>query len=223
MDWETVREFLERYGYFAIALGTALDQSGMQMFIVGGGALSRNSDRLMILGVMAAGAAGNFLADSIFYGLGRWRADWLKRFVRKPKARKRLKLLRRWMKKHAPPLITFGRFFPWVGRFVPASAGLQKVPVWKEALFSLLGSAIAGVAFGAIGYAAGSSVEAVGKWAGWVSLALIIASIPAGWYLLRRFDQRVERELAQDGDEDAEENPAPGGDRFGSVVLQGAD
>jgi membrane protein DedA with SNARE-associated domain len=221
MDWETIRGFLEQYGYPAIVVGTALDQSGMQMFIVGGGALSRNSDRLLIWAVMLAGAGGNLLADSIFYGLGRWRADWLKRFVRKPKAKKRLKLLRRWMKKHGLLLITFGRFFPWVGRFVPAVAGLQKAPVWKAGVFSLIGSAIAGAVFGAVGYAAGSSVEAVGTWAGWVSLVIILASIPASWYLLKRFDRRVERELANDGEED--ENPAPGGERFSSAVLQGAD
>lgn len=221
MDWETIRGFLEQYGYPAIAIGTALDQSGMQMFIVGGAALSRGSEKLLLPGVMLAGACGNLVADAIFYGVGRWRADWLKRFVRRPKAKKRLKLLRRWMKKHSLPLITFGRFFPWVGRFVPAAAGLQKVPLWKAALFSLFGSVIAGACFGGIGYAAGSSVEVVGKWAGWVSLGLVLASIPAGMYLLKRFDRRVERELADDGDE--EENPAPGGQSFATAVLQGAD
>jgi membrane protein DedA with SNARE-associated domain len=220
MDWETIRGFLEQYGYPAIAIGTALDQSGMQMFIVGGGALSKNSEKLLLIGVMLAGAVGNLVADSIFYGLGRWRADWLRRIVRKPKSKKRLKLLRRWMRKHALLLITFGRFFPWVGRFVPAAAGLQKVPVWKAALFSLAGSVLAGACFGAIGYAAGSSVEVVGKWAGWVSLGLVLASIPAGIYLLKRFDRRVERELANDGEE---EDTDPGDERRVRAALQGAD
>jgi membrane protein DedA with SNARE-associated domain len=220
MDWETIRGFLEQYGYPAIAIGTALDQSGMQMFIVGGGALSKNSEKLLLIGVMLAGAVGNLVADSIFYGLGRWRADWLRRIVRKPKSKKRLKLLRRWMRKHALLLITFGRFFPWVGRFVPAAAGLQKVPVWKAALFSLAGSVLAGACFGAIGYAAGSSVEVVGKWAGWVSLGLVLASIPAGIYLLKRFDRRVERELANDGEE---EDTDRGDERRVRAALQGAD
>jgi membrane protein DedA with SNARE-associated domain len=220
MDWETIRGFLEQYGYPAIAIGTALDQSGMQMFIVGGGALSKNSEKLLLIGVMLAGAVGNLVADSIFYGLGRWRADWLRRIVRKPKSKKRLKLLRRWMRKHALLLITFGRFFPWVGRFVPAAAGLQKVPVWKAALFSLAGSVLAGACFGAVGYAAGSSVEVVGKWAGWVSLGLVLASIPAGIYLLKRFDRRVERELANDGEE---EDTDRGDERRVRAALQGAD
>jgi membrane protein DedA with SNARE-associated domain len=221
MDWETVKGFLEQYGYPAILVGTALDQSGMQMFIVGGAALSKNSEKLLLIGVMLAGAGGNLVADAIFYGLGRWHAEWLKRFVRKPKSKKRLKLLRKWMKKHSLPLITFGRFFPWVGRFVPAAAGLQKVAVWKAAMFSLLGSVIAGACFGAIGYAAGSSVEVVGQWAGWVSLGLVLASIPAGIYLLKRFDRRVERELGNDGEE--EDDHEPGDEKRVRAALQGVD
>lgn len=219
MDWETIKTYLEQYGYPAIILGTMADQSGMQMFIVGGGTLAKVSDKFLIWIVFAAGALGNFAADAVFFGLGRWRADWLEHFVKKPKAKARMKVLRRWMHKWALPLIGLGRFFPWIGRFVPAAAGLQKVPVWKVALYSLCGSVLAGVAFGALGYGLGESIVQLDEYSIYIVIGVVVGSIPASWWLLRRFDRVVKEELK----DETEQNPAPGGELPASVVKQGAD
>jgi membrane protein YqaA with SNARE-associated domain len=140
MDWESIKAWVEQYGYLAVSLGTLIDQSGLQSFVVAGGVLAGVESRISLLGVILAGAAGSFTSDAILFSIGRWRAGWIERIVKSEKGRMRLEVMQIGMHRWAIPMIAFGRFLPWIGRFMPAAAGLRRVggrgdsrcPTWSS-------------------------------------------------------------------------------------------
>lgn len=195
LDWETVKSYVEVYGYTAVALGTMVDQSGLASFVVAGGIVASITERLSLWGVMLAGAGGSFASDLALYMVGRWRAAWLDRWVKSEKNRARLELLREWMHRWSLPLLVFGRFIPWVGRFVPAAAGLRGVGVVRSLFLCAVGGLVCGSAYGALGFYAAESVEWLDKYALFFWLAALAISFPVASLVLRRFDRIVEARL----------------------------
>ncbi len=92
MDWATAETYIRSYGYLAIMLGTVMDHSGLTMFVVVGGALSSRVEHFWLWGVILAGTAGSMTSDIALFSIGRWRANWLDRFVKSDKNKMRLKL-----------------------------------------------------------------------------------------------------------------------------------
>lgn len=198
MDWETIQEYVRQYGYFAVGIGTFADQSGMQAFVVAGGVISQVATGVSLYGVILAGAVGSFVSDMLFYGIGRWRADWLDRIVRSEKGRARLKVLEDGMNKWAFPLLSFGRFLPWIGRFVPAAAGLRKVDFRRVVLFAGMGAVASAALFGMIGYFAAETVERMGNYSAWIWIGALLVSFPVAGWVMKRFEAAVQRRLKQD-------------------------
>ncbi|MBX3459218.1 MAG: VTT domain-containing protein [Planctomycetes bacterium] len=197
MDWETVMQYVEQYGYFAVALGTLADQSGLQAFVVAGGVLAGVRENVALWGVVLAGAAGSFTSDAVMYGIGRWRANWLERIVRSEKGRMRLNVLRDGMRRYAFWLLAFGRFLPWIGRFVPAAAGLRKVPALLVLGYSLAGALLSGAFYAMLGFYAAESVRALEEYSLFVWLGALIISFPVAGWLLKRFDRIVTLRLQE--------------------------
>ncbi len=197
MDWETVLNYVEQYGYLAVALGTLADQSGLQSFVIAGGVLAGIRDTFSLSGVALAGAAGSLVSDSIFFAIGRWRANWLERIVKSEKGRMRLEVLHDGMRRRALPLLVLGRFLPWIGRFVPAAAGLRKVPALRALLYSLLGSLFSAVLYALLGYYAAESVKWLEEYAIVVWVGALVVSFPAAGLLLKRIDKVVVVRIAE--------------------------
>lgn len=191
MDWETVLQYVEQYGYIAVGVGTLADQSGLQAFVVAGGVLAGVRENVALWGVVLAGAAGSFTSDALLLGIGRWRANWLERIVRSDKGRMRLNVLRDGMRRYAFWLLAFGRFLPWIGRFVPAAAGLRKVPAAVVLAYSLVGSLISASFYAMLGYYAAESINWLEEYSLFIWLGALIASFPVASWLLKRFDRVV--------------------------------
>jgi membrane protein DedA with SNARE-associated domain len=195
MDWETVKQYVIEYGYVGVAIGTLIDQSGLQSFVVAGGVIALLAPDFSLAGVIIAGTVGSLASDLVLWGLGRWRADWLERIVRTEKGKARLKVLQVGMNRHAFPLIAVGRLMPWIGRFVPAAAGLRRVPFWKVAAFATVGALGTSAAYALIGYYAAESISWLDNYAIWIWLGALALSIPIATLLLRRFDRIVIKHL----------------------------
>ncbi|MCA8917880.1 MAG: VTT domain-containing protein [Planctomycetes bacterium] len=195
MDWDTVQLYVQQYGYLAVTIGTIIDQSGLQSFVVAGGVVAGVSDSISIYGVIVAGAIGSFLSDVAFYGIGRWRANWLDRFVRSQKGRARLKVLEDGMNKWAFPLIVAGRLLPWIGRFVPAAAGIRKVNFARVLMYAAIGAMASSAAYAMLGYFAASTVEYMGNYSIWIWLGALVISFPVAGWIFKRFDKAVMRRL----------------------------
>lgn len=195
MDWQTIQAYIVQYGYIAVTVGTLFDHSGLTMFVVVGAAYARVNPEFHLWGVMVAGLLGSFISDISLFAIGRWRASWLDRLVKSEKNKARLALLGEGMARYAFPLLVFGRWVPWFGRFVPAAAGLRRVSGPRAALFTFLGATINAVAQSMIGYYAAASVEGIQEYSLWVIGIALVISIPVSWLFAKRFDAMVEARL----------------------------
>ena len=202
MDWETINQYVLDYGYLAVAVGTLIDQSGLQSFVVAGAVVAQLQPNFNLYGVILAGACGSLSSDLLLWSVGRWRAKWLDRFVRSDKGRMRLSVLEDGMRRYAFPLLVFGRFMPWVGRFVPAAAGLRRVPFLKVLLFSVIGAVTSSTMYALIGYYAAESVSVLEQNAAFIWIGALVISIPVAGWLLKRFDHIVTERLKKDTAED---------------------
>jgi membrane protein DedA with SNARE-associated domain len=182
-----------------VAVGTLIDQSGLQSFVVAGGALAQLTPGFSLVGVIIAGAIGSLASDLLLWAIGRWRADWLDRFVKSDKGKARLIVLQHGMNNHAFPLLAIGRLLPWIGRFVPAAAGLRRVPFSKVLTFAGLGALGTSAAFAMIGYYAAGSVTWLDQYAIYIWVGALLLSIPIASLLLRRFDRLVMKHLEEQG------------------------
>ena len=102
-----------------------------------------STGRFTLWGVTLAGAIGNVLGSWIAYWAGRQggraAAEGLARF----------KLIRieeyeraeRWLQKHGLKVVFWTRLLPIVRTFVSLPAGAARVPFWRFALYTFLGSA----------------------------------------------------------------------------------
>ena len=198
MDWEPVQQYVMQYGYLAVCVGTFIDQSGLQAFVVAGGVVAGAVEGVSIYGVILAGALGSFVSDVTFYGIGRWRANWLDKFVRSAKGRARLKVLEDGMNKWAFPLIVAGRLLPWIGRFVPAAAGLRKVNFVRVVIYAAIGALATAAVYALLGYFAASTVERMGNYSMWIWLGALIVSFPVAGWIFKRFDRAVMKRLEAD-------------------------
>lgn len=200
MDLEPVKEYIATYGYLAVLVGTLWDQSGLQAFVITGGIMASvtgggSGPHLSLWGVAGAGAAGSFISDALLFAIGRWRAPWLERRMKSEKNRMRMVVLQDGVRKWGFWLLAFGRFLPWMGRFVPAAAGLRRYPAGKAMLFAALGSAASSFAFAALGYWATESLQWFEEYAIYVGLGALLVSIPVAGWLLKRFDALVEKRM----------------------------
>ncbi|MBE7491265.1 MAG: VTT domain-containing protein [Planctomycetes bacterium] len=198
MDWETVKDYVATYGYWAVALGTLWDQSGLQAFVVAGGVLASMTGRLSLTLVALSGAAGGLTSDLALFAVGRWRAAWLERVMRSDKNRMRLVVLQQGVRRWGWLLLTLGRFLPWLGRFVPAAAGLRRYGTFKAVFFSALGSLVSASLYASLGYWAAESLGWFDDYALWIGLGALAVSFPVAAWLLKRFDKLVEARLAAD-------------------------
>ena len=195
VDWQTIQAYIVQYGYIAVTVGTLFDHSGLTMFVVVGAAYSRVNPEFVLWGVMLAGMLGSFISDMALFAIGRWRADWLDRFVKSEKNKARLQLLGEGMSRYAMPLLVFGRWVPWFGRFVPAAAGLRRVPGHRAFFFTLSGASINAVIQSMIGYYAAASVQGFQEYSIWIVIGALIVSFPISWVFAKRFDALVEARL----------------------------
>lgn len=195
MDWQSIQAYIVQYGYIAVTVGTLFDHSGLTMFVVVGAAYARVNPEFMLWGVMVAGMLGSFVSDIALFAIGRWRADWLDRIVRSDKNKARLQLLGEGMARYALPLLVFGRWVPWFGRFVPAAAGLRRVSARRAFLFTFLGASINAALQSMIGYYAAASVESFQEYSLWIVGVALVISFPVSWLFAKRFDAAVEARL----------------------------
>ena len=197
MDWETVKDLIATYGYYAVAVGTLWDQSGLQGFVIAGGVLASVTGHLNPWLVALCGAAGSFGSDALMFSVGRWRASWLERFAKSPKNSMRLALLHDGMKRWGFVLLVLGRFMPWMGRFVPAAAGLRRYPMAPALVYAALGSVASGFLYAALGFYAAESMKWLDQYMLYIGLGALAVSVPVALWMLKRFDRLVEQRMTK--------------------------
>jgi membrane-associated protein len=143
-----------------------------ELAVILGGVLASRA-RVPLPAVIAASVAGPILGDSIGYYLGRRYGE----NTRHKRLRKRWAKARSWVKNKGAPAVFLGRFVAFVRSFIPAAAGVSKMPYRRFLPWNVAAGILWGAGSALLGYFAGENFEAVARAMGWFGLALLAVAI----------------------------------------------
>ncbi|MDN4631336.1 DedA family protein [Sphingomonas sp. PsM26] len=149
----TIESIIQHYGLFALFAGAGIEG---ETVVVAGGLLAHKG-LFSLPGAMAAAAAGSFVADQIFFSLGRYFRDkpWVRRAREKPIFERALGLLERY-----PIGFIFAfRFIYGFRTISPIAIGTTKVSTKLFVMINLVAAIVWGIVFTGIGYLFGHSFE----------------------------------------------------------------
>lgn len=197
---ETALALLEAHGYWLLlAAGFAefigVPVATVPVLIIAGAAAAQGSVSLPT--AVLAAATGGLLADSVWYGLSRWKGERLVDTVCNLTSNPRacvLAVVAR-LESMGPALILPSKFVPGTGNLVAASAGMAGI---RTAVF-LAADAIAlaawAGAYTAAGFVLSGSVSSLVDWiAGFRGAAGVAASLILGAVVWRYLRARAHRE-----------------------------
>jgi len=163
MDLATL---VHSYGYAAVFVGSFLE--GETVAALGGLAAQRGY--LALPWVVAIAAAGGFLGDQVYFGIGRLGGARL--VVRRPNLRPRLEKVSRLLDRYAVPLIIGVRFMYGLRIIGPMAIGMSHVNWLRFVLLNFVGAVLWALVVVGIGYVLGETLtwflgdlKRVEKWA----------------------------------------------------------
>jgi membrane protein DedA with SNARE-associated domain len=141
-----------------------------------------------MLGITAAGLAGNMVGSWVTYAIGYYgRVDLLEKNRLIHLSPSRLAWVDRWFKRHGDATVFFARLLPLVRAFISLPAGVAEMPFWRFTWLTALGSLPWVLAFGLLGRAVGDNWE---NWRHHLQILdyLVVAAIIGGiaYLLIRR-------------------------------------
>jgi membrane protein DedA with SNARE-associated domain len=151
---------------------------------------------LTLLGIVAAGVAGNLVGSWLAYAVGRvGRLEVLERWLHiRPS---HIEWADRWFARYGDPAIFFSRMLPIIRTFISLPAGVARMPFVRFTVFTLAGCIPWVLGLALAGEAVGRNWASVRKgfdYADYVIVALIVLGIV--YLLVRR--RRGRREPAAD-------------------------
>lgn len=126
--------------FLLMAAGSACIPVPSEAVMLFAGFSVSNGDQTLI-GVTAAGLAGNMAGSWLTYALGYYgRIDLLEKNRLFHISPSRLAWVDRWFQRYGDATVFFGRVVPLVRAFVSLPAGVAKMPLWRFSWLSALGS-----------------------------------------------------------------------------------
>jgi membrane protein DedA with SNARE-associated domain len=154
-----------------------------------------------LLGVIAAGVAGDLFGGSIAYAIGYYgRLELLGRHGAKLHITpERLALADRWFERFGTPAVFFSRMVPVVRAFISFPAGAARMPYPRFLLFSLLGVLPWVTGLAVLGRELGSKYQSLQSKLHYVDLAVAALIVVGVIYLVIRRRRAGQRRAAHDG------------------------
>ena len=179
-------QLLADYGYLAVFIGSLLE--GESILVLAG--FAAHQGYLSLPATLAIAFVGGTLGDQIFFWLGRaWGQSLLARIPHSEQRARRVKDL---LQRHHAPVIVGIRFVYGLRIIGPIVIGTCDIPLWRFAVFNMLGAAIWSPLVGGVGYLFGDALELLQvdlKQFEPVALALIVA-VAVAFSLIRRWWSR---------------------------------
>ncbi len=167
---------------------------------------------LTLLGVIAAGVAGELIGCCIAYAVGYYgRIELLERNKLIHIDHKRLDWADGWFKRHGDITVFVGRLIPLVRAFISLPAGVAEMPLRRFIPFTLAGSVIWLSSLALIGRAVGDNWDKWHQRLAFLDYVVVLAAIAAIIYLVirrRRGGDTPPTEMRGGPEGDAEEQPA---------------
>lgn len=178
----SIAEWVQSYGYLAVAVGTFLE--GETVLLIAGAAAARG--HLSLPGVIAVAMLSSFLADQLFFLVGRRYGVAL--LARYPALQPRAARVNDLLNRYQTPLILSVRFLYGLRIAGPIAIGMSRVSWPRFVLLNGLGALLWAVLIASVGYGAGHAlvhlrkeVDADEVWGLAALLMLVLV-----WWLFRR-------------------------------------
>ncbi|EKQ68589.1 putative membrane-associated protein [Leptolyngbyaceae cyanobacterium JSC-12] len=186
---ESVQEFAQHYGYWAVFLGILLENIGIpipgETVTLAGGFLAGN-DQLNYWLVLADAVLGATLGGNIGYWVGRY-GGWslllnTGRLFRVSETQ--ITALRDQFSENATKAVFLGRFVALLRIFASPLAGIAEMPYPKFLFYNTLGAAVWATVMVSLSYFAGQFIP-LEKLVTWASrFALLTLVILAAWFVI---------------------------------------
>lgn len=178
---ERVGDLASPWGYVIIGVLTLLEASAMIGLVVPGEAALLVGGFLAYSGqadlgvMMAVGAAGAIVGDSIGYEIGRHLGPSLRRSrLGRWVGDARWARAEAYLARHGGRAVFFGRFVGVLRAMVPTIAGLSRMPYRTFLPWNAIGGLVWAPGFVLLGYVAGGSYHQVAEWSGRASAVLLV-------------------------------------------------
>jgi membrane protein DedA with SNARE-associated domain len=149
---------------------------------------SVSQGHLTLLGIVAAGVAGNVLGSLIAYTVGYYgRLELLERNRLIHVSPTQLARVDAWYRRNGSATVFFTRMLPIVRTFSSLPAGVARMPLGRFTVLTLLGSIPWVLALGIVGREVGNNWEDWRRHLHYVDYAIVVLALAAlAYYLVRR-------------------------------------
>jgi len=176
-----VATLIAHYGLLAIFFGAGIEG---EPFALAGGVLAHRH-WLSLQAAMLAAVAGSCAVDQMWFHLSRTmrHSALVRRITRRGAFERSLALIER----HPARFVLLFRFAYGLRAVTAVAVGMSAMPTRRFVLLNMAAAAVWGVAFTALGYAAGPALEAAQARYGWgmTGVSLGVSGLVL-WLLLRR-------------------------------------
>lgn len=131
--------------------------------------------QMSLAGALVGATVGAVVGALLLYGLGTWLGrDRLRRWLERIPLMEVEDLDRAeaWFQRHGGAAVLIGRCVPVVRSLVSVPAGLERMPLLRFGVFTLIGSAVWNTALVVAGYVLGAQWEDVGRYSDWINYAV---------------------------------------------------
>ncbi|MBS1880370.1 MAG: DedA family protein [Actinobacteria bacterium] len=187
---EVVTEFIGSAGLPAVFVLMTLESACIPIpseaiMLFAGFAVSKGE--LTLVGIIAAGVAGNVVGSWISYAIGYYgRLDLLEKNRLIHVSPRQLARADSWFERYGSATVFFGRMLPLVRTFVSLPAGAARMPFWRFTLLTLLGSIPWVTALALIGQSVGAEWESWRHNLGYLDYVVVALAVGGVVYLLIR-------------------------------------
>lgn len=193
-----MQHFIASYGYAAIFLLMVAESACIpvpsELIMTLGGALAAGAvpgSHLNLIGVIAAGVAGNVAGSYIAWAVGRYGGQAaLRRWGGRIWLREHdLDRATEWFARHGPKAVLLGRLLPVVRTFISLPAGLARMDGARFGIYTTVGCIPWTAALAWAGYAVGAHWQSVAsgfRTPTYIIAAIVVAAVAFGiWRYLR--------------------------------------
>ncbi|MCC0002436.1 MAG: DedA family protein [Methylobacteriaceae bacterium] len=208
-----IQPIVAQFGLYAVFLIVMLESAGVPLpgetALVLAAIFAGITGQLDIVHVIVVAAAGAIIGDNIGFMVGRrYGLPLVKRYgALVGLDDRRLAFGQHMFARHGAKIVFFGRFVAILRIFAALLAGVNHSS-WRSFLFyNAAGGIVWASVFGIGGYVFGDAMHRVAGPVGMIGLAFAVIGLVAGWWVMRRQEERYEREFLEQSEQEAARLP----------------
>ena len=199
-----MQTFISNYGYLAIFILMLAESACLpvpsELIMTFGGALAAGAvpgTHLNLVGVIAAGIAGNVAGSYAAWAVGRFGAEPALRRLAQGRWGRRIGIREHdidagiaWFDRHGNKAVLIGRMLPVIRTFISLPAGIAEMPALRFGIYTTIGCLPWTTALAVAGYAVGKNWESIASAFHGptyiIAAVVVVALVVTAWRYRRR-------------------------------------